>query len=167
MRLTVRFLDFNWRIYWSMACGVGDVVFDDLRRREDSKQSGRQRSDDENIMKIEENINTNKKSSNVISISGRRDEMRVAHTVVFYVRLDVKIYCVIALAFRLVYVGRWNEERSERTEKKNIFRRVYVLWSIFFILLKWAWTKLGSSSWYCSSPPPRHVIIGGEVSKKK
>lgn len=119
-----------------MACGVGDVVFDDLRRREDSKQSGRQRSDDENIMKIEENINTNKKSSNVISISGRRDEMRVAHTVVFYVRLDVKIYCVIALAFRLVYVGRWNEERSERTEKKNIFRRVYVLWSIFFILLK-------------------------------
>lgn len=104
-----------------MACGVGDVVFDDLRRREDSKQSGRQRSDDENIMKIEENINTNKKSSNVISISGRRDEMRVAHTVVFYVRLDVKIYCVIALAFRLVYVGRWNEERSERTEKKKHF----------------------------------------------
>lgn len=128
-----------------MACGVGDVVFDDLRRREDSKQSGRQRSDDENIMKIEENINTNKKSSNVISISGRRDEMRVAHTVVFYVRLDVKIYCVIALAFRLVYVGRWNEERSERTEKKT-FSAVCTFYGVF-------------SSFYSNEHEPNWVLL--------
>lgn len=112
-RLTVRFLDFKWRIWcW---------LFDDSARNDENEYWS---------MKIKERI----------SISGRWDELR-SNLWVFY----VKIYCVIALTFRLVY--DWANVENEKLFFFFIFifRPVCTLtryiWSIFFVLLL-QWTNL-------------------------